>query len=226
MPEDPPQTPVKHRSNRAMWLVGIAVFVTVLTIASSQIFRQRHAADRQQALNNMRSLGTAFLEFDQEFGSFPTDKTALLVIDSTGTELDFTGPHSNAYFRQLIAYGIQSEDIFYAAHPEGIHKPDKIMSPGQALVPGEVGLSYTYGLNTSLDPKIPLLLAAMKTGTHLAWRRPYDKKAAVLLLDNSTHAFDLDRQGQILLSDGSLLLDPTQPYWHGRPIDIRHPETP
>jgi hypothetical protein len=214
-----------------MWLAGIVVILVGLAVSYPMIFRQRHIADCTQAINNMRSLSCAFLEFDQEYGSYPNDQTAQKVIDSTGSELDFTGPHSNAYFRQLIAYGIQSEDIFYAVHPEGSRKPDRIMSPGHALAPGEVGLSYFYGLDSSADLRIPLLLAPMKTGTHLAWRRPFDKKAAVLLIDRGRDPFDnppfdLDRHGEILLSDGSLLLDPTQPYFHKQPIDIRHPEFP
>lgn len=215
-----------------MWLVGTVAILIAGSVSHQVIWRQRKAADRTQALNNMRSLSCALLEFDQEFGSYPNDETAKDVIESTGTEIAvLTGPCSNPYFRQLIAYGIQSEDIFYASHPEGIHKPDRIFTHGQALAPGEVGMSYVYGLTSSSDPRLPLLIAPMKTGTHLAWRRPYDNKAAVLLIARGGDPFhkppfDLDRRGQILLTDGSLLLDPSQPFWHGRDIDIRHPETP
>lgn len=211
-------------------LTFLAIFAFVF---HSYIQKQRSAANCQQAINNMRSLSCAFLEFDQEYGAYPNDETARAVLESTGTDLlALTGPYSNSYFRQLIAYGIQSEQIFYATHPEGIHKPDSIMKPpSQALAPGEVGMSYVYGLNSSSDPRLPLLLAPMKSGTHLAWRGPYHKKAAVLLLhrgDDPFHnpPFDLDRRGQILLADGSLLLDPAQAFWRGRRIDIRHPEVP
>jgi hypothetical protein len=214
-----------------MGLVALAVAGAVVLVSYSMIFRQRHIADRTQAINNMRPLSCAFLEFDQEFGSYPNDETAVDVVEATGSELNLTGPYSNAYFRQLFAFGIQSESIFYSVHPEGTHKPDLIMTPGKVLTPGEVGHSYVYGLTSSDDPRLPLLIAPMKTGTHLAWRRPFENKAAVLLIrrgDDPFHnpPFDLNRRGEILLADGSLLLDPGQPYWDGRPIDIRHPEFP
>lgn len=215
-----------------MGIIALSLLAIFAAVSYSFIARQRHAADCQQAIGNMRSLSYAFLEFDQEFGTYPCDETAKEVIESTGTEImELTGPNSNPYFRQIIAFGIQSEQIFYATHPEGIHKPDSIMTSGQALAPGEVGMSYVYGLNTSSDPRLPLLIAPMKSGTHLAWRGPFGNKAAVLLIHRGgdpflNPPFDLDRRGQILLADGSLLLDPAQPFWHGRDIDIRHPEVP
>ena len=216
----------------AMWIVGIFVLVAFILVNPPTIFPQRKVANRSEAMNNMRSIGLAMLEFDQEFGSFPNDDTAKEVIESTSTEIgELTGPHSNPYFRQLIAFGIQTELMFYAPHPENIHRPDSIMTAGKALAPGEVGMSYVYGLSTSSDPRLPLLLSPMKSGTHQAWRRTFGKKAAVLLVDRPGDPFknpphDINRKGQILLADGSLLLDPSQPYWHGRTIDIRHPEIP
>lgn len=211
---------------RGSVFVGLLVLLLFGFTCNPFVRKQRKAADRTQALNNMRSVGLAMLEFDQEFGSFPDDETAARLLEWPGTRLDLSGPYSNAYFRQLIAYGIQSEDIFFTIHPEGSHRPDRLLTPGRALSPGEVGLSYTYGLNTSSNPKTPLLLSPMKAGTHLAWRQPFGNRAAVLLLDNSVHALPINRRGEILLADGSLLLDPAQAYWHGRAIDLRHPELP
>jgi hypothetical protein len=229
--EDPRSTRQSPAPNRAMWLVGTLAVLTLALSSHRMISRQQKAAHRNQAIGNMRSLHCAFLEFDQEFGSFPDDQTAPVVAESTGSDLVLTGTHSNPYFRQLIAYGIQSEDIFHAVHPEGIHKPDRILTPGHALAAGEAGMSYVYGLSSSADPRTPLLIAPMKSGTHHAWRRPYDHKAAVLTVGITDDPFgiqalDINRRGEILLADGSLLLDPAQAYWHGRTIDIRHPELP
>ncbi|MEP4076231.1 hypothetical protein [Haloferula sp.] len=212
-----------------MWVVGLLVILLFGLTMNPLVSDQRKTADRIQAIANMRSLSCAFLEFDQEFGSYPDDETAPIVADATGSELILTGPHSNPYFRQLIAFGIQSESIFYSVHPEGSRKPDHIVTPGNALAPGEVGLSYVYGHNSSHDPRLPLLIAPMKSGTHLAWRKPFDGTAAVLLISRGRDPFenppfDLNRRGEILLADGSLLLDPSQPYFHGKPINIRHPE--
>ncbi|MEM9237503.1 MAG: hypothetical protein AAGB14_12040 [Verrucomicrobiota bacterium] len=226
MNQPSPKTHRKRKATRAMWIVGILLPLLALLMAPPMILPQRHAADRTQALNNMRSVGLAMLEFDQEFGSLPDDSTAQVVIDATGTELDITGPYSNDCFRQLVAYGIQSEDIFFTVHPEGSRKPDRVLTGRNALAPSEVGMSYVHGSNTSHDPKKPLLLSPLKLDTHLAWRKPFGKRAAVLLIDNSAKALDVNRRGEILLDDGTLLLDSSQPYWRGQPIDIRHPEMP
>ena len=221
----------KRSPNRAM-VFGVLILLAAFALVSHTFIQQQHhAAKDQEAISNMRSLSCAFLEFDQEYGSFPSDHTAKEVADSTGTMLSLTGNFSNPYFRQLIAYGIQSEDLFYSSHPEGSHKPDNRISPGKALAPGEVGMSYVYGLNSSSDSDLPLLIAPMKTGTHLAWRGPFGGKAAVLLIARGgdpfhNPPFDLDAKGRILRADGSLLIDQSQTYFKNHTIDIRHPEMP
>ncbi|MGB6219666.1 hypothetical protein [Haloferula sp.] len=137
----------RERKGLNWGMIGVGVFVgALLLFVFSPCFllssgRQGEARDRTQAINNAKQAGLALLEFDQEFGSFPNEETAALVKKATETDLDLSGTSSNAMFRQLIAFGIQSEDIFYCKHPEGIRKPDRDMSPGKALEAGEVGFS-------------------------------------------------------------------------------------
>ncbi|BCX47170.1 hypothetical protein HAHE_10780 [Haloferula helveola] len=211
-----------------MGICFVAVLLVVAGISFSMLKRQRKAANFQQALSNTRSFSLALLEFDQEFGAYPHEGTKALVEDATGTELGRWRGTSNDCFRQLVAYGFQSEDIFYAIHPQGTHEPDNLIMPmaTEALKPGEVGFSFSYGHSSAHHPEIPLLLAPMQSGSHLAWRDTYGGKAVVRLIDTSELPCTINRKGEIIHPDGKLLLDPARPCWKGLHIDIRHPEFP
>ncbi len=84
---DSPEKPQKRRANRATGIIAFTFFAIVAAVFYSLARNQQHAADCQSAIANMRSLSCAFLEFDQEYGSFPEDETAKEVIESTGTEI-------------------------------------------------------------------------------------------------------------------------------------------
>ena len=132
----------RKKFSMARVLVIVIVVVVVGLAINPPRLSHRKPHDRTEAVNNAKQIGLALLEFEQEFGSFPSEETAEMVKKATGTELDLSGTSSNAMFRQLIAFGIQAEDIFYCKHPEGIRKPDRDISPGKALEAGEVGFSY------------------------------------------------------------------------------------
>lgn len=218
-------------------VVGGLILLVCGMILWPMILRQKKAADRTTAISHCKCVGLALLEFDQEFGSFPSEKTADQVKEISGTPMDLTGFSSNAAFRQLIAFGIQSEIIFSCVHPEGIEKPDQDFSRGKALEAGEVGFSYICGLSTKMNPNTPLMTAPMKIGTETYWTDPYDNKAVVLHLDNSVDA-PLLRQwdGKLPVANGKTLFDNDpdtvwdhsfrpRPVWpEGYSIDLRHPE--
>lgn len=217
--------------NWGMIVIGVFAGVVFLVLSAPMVIRCPKAANRTQAINNAKQVGLALLEFDQEFGSFPNDETAALIKKSTGTSLDLSGGSSNALFRQLIAYGIQSEDIFYCLHPQGIHKPDGDISPGKALEAGEVGWSYFSGQSIStVDPLQegrPLLAAPMVIGTETFWTKPFKGKAVILRLDNSVEApliRDADRK--VSVGSGKTLFDVGEDTVWGvdGKIDLRHPE--
>lgn len=217
-----------RRFTISMFAVGMLVITLAAAVLARLVRQQHHAADYAEATSNMRSLSCALLEFNQEFGAYPCERTRQEVIDATNADLGPWTGSSNDCFRQLIAYGIQSEQIFFAVHPEGTHKPDSILQPfpTAALAAGEVGLNYVYGLDSSYDfHQTPILLAPMKSGTHLA-HRTYDGKVAMCFLDGSSAPCTANRHGEILLPDGTRLLNPAKPYWNGKPIDIRHPDFP
>lgn len=183
---------------------------------------------RTQAISNAKQVGLAMLEFEQDYGAFPSDSTVAEVERVTGSKLDFRDGSSNAMFRQLIAYGVGSEDIFFSSHPEGGKKrPDGVMTGPRALSEGEVGFSYLHGLDSSMDPDTPLLMTPMKSsGSGRFWNSSqYGGKAVILRVDNSAEA-SLIRAGddQVTIGGGVTLLDRTRPCFGGKLPDVRHPE--
>ncbi|MBB5352779.1 prepilin-type N-terminal cleavage/methylation domain-containing protein [Haloferula luteola] len=175
-------------------LVVIVIIAALAGLSAPMVLRQRKAADRTQAINNAKQVGMYLIEFDQEFGSFPDNNTAQDVKDSTGSSLDFSGNKSNDYFRQLIAYGADNEDIFYTKTPY-TRKPDKNLEPGKALSQGEVGFGYvmldaTTGQNSTGNSNRPVLATPL-LDAQTNWTfdmGPYGGKAVILRLDNSVEA--------------------------------------
>ena len=172
-------------------LVVIAIIATLAGIATPMILNARKAADRTQAVSNAKQVGLAMIEFEQEFGSFPDQDTAQSVQDATGTALNIANPSSaNDFFRQLLAYGLQSEDIFFAKTTY-TRKPDNNILGPNALEAGEVGFGYVtdqnVGLSTAGNPG-QVLAAAPLLDAQANWtfdRDAYAGKAVILKLDNS-----------------------------------------
>lgn len=196
-------------------LVVIVIIAALAGLSAPMILRQQKAAARTEAINNAKQVGLALLEFDQEYGSFPDDDTADLVTDSTGTDLSpLSGSSSNDYFRQLIAFGVQSEEIFYTKC-QYTRKPDNVTTTGNALEPGEVGFGYvmldaTTGQNTSGNPGRPVLVTPL-LDANTSWEfdaDPYGSKAVILRLDNSAKALQIrDDTKEVSLGGGKKLQD-------------------
>ena len=176
-------------------LVVIVIIAALAGLSAPMILRQQKAAARTEAINNAKQMGLALLEFDQEFGSFPDQSTAQLVADATGSDLNLSGTStSNDLFRQLIAYGIQSEDIFYTKTAY-TREPDNVINQGKALEAGEVGFGYvlldqTTAQNTSGNPGRPVIVTPLLDASS-NWEfdpDPYGNKAVYLKLDNSVEA--------------------------------------
>ena len=209
-----------------MILVALFVISALAGLSAPKILRAAKASERTEAINNAKQVGLALLEFDQEYGSFPDEETAAMVREATKTELDLSGHTSNAMFRQLIANGVQSEDIFFCLHPE-TGKPDGNMRPGKALEAGEVGFSYLAGQNTSGNPGRSVLFAPMIIGTEQFWPKPFQQKAVLLRLDNSVEApLIRSTDGRVSVGNGKTIFDTGSDTVWGDDFefDLRHPE--
>jgi hypothetical protein len=83
--------------------VLILPIAVVAGLLAPLILRTQVKADQVEMISNMKMVGLSLLEFDQEFGGFPSDETARLVAEATSSEdLKMTG---SSVLRQLEVFG-------------------------------------------------------------------------------------------------------------------------
>ena len=194
----------KYRRSGGFTLVELLVVIVIIAalagLSAPVILKQRKAADRTEAINNIKQIGAMLLEFDTEYGNFPDNETAQDVKDATGTDLTFGGTFSNDYFRQMLAGGGgKSEKPFWCKTAQSPKKADdNFSSPAKALEAGEVGFSYimatqTQGQSASGEPSRPVIVTpSYKFQTDWTFDpEPYAGKAVVLRLDNSATAMQI-----------------------------------
>jgi hypothetical protein len=104
-------------------------------LAAPVILKQRHAADRTEVINNARQLNIAMIDFDSDYGSFPSDK----LVAEEPAFAGLTGP------RVL-------EQLEVADCVKGL---DRLLA-----VRGEANAKWYYfpGMSTSGDPGRPVLV--------------------------------------------------------------------
>lgn len=193
-------------------LVVIVIIAALAGLSAPMILRQQKQAAKTEAISNAKQIGLALLEFDQEYGSYPDSDTAETVQESTGTELNLSGNSSNDYLRQLIAMGVQSEQIFFTKTPY-TRKPDDAINGTKALEAGEVGFGYVMldqstGQNTSGNPGRTVLATPLLNAAE-DWTfdpDPYGGKAVVLKLDSSATALTIrDRDKKLSVGNGKTI---------------------
>lgn len=206
-------------------IVASVLFGVALLIAPMML-RAQKKSDETEASANARQIGYGLLEFDSEYGTFPSDATAALVTSVNPSHgFDLSSKSSNALFRQLFVVGYtQSEQMFYAKVKNAI-KPDGNIDPGKALVKGNVGFAYISGLTSKDDPNTPIVLAPIIPGTTKFDPKGFEGygQAVVLHIDGSVRSYKIEKDGHIY--DGGIdLLSSMHPIWKGKKPDIRYPE--
>ncbi len=210
---------------------GLGIFILLGSIAAIFIWmeaknRQRAAGrDYVSAAKNARQIGLTLFEFENEYGSFPSDATAADITKHHPAHgYNLSGTSSNALFRQLFAAEItRSEQMFFAKIPGTIRPDGRIAPPGEALKKGECGFSYISGMATADDPATPIVLTPLIPGTTKFDPKPFDGKAIILHIDCSVRTYDIHKDGHIY-DKGIDLLSPKHPVWKGKAPDIRYPE--
>lgn len=224
--EDPPGKRKSAAWKNIVGLLLLALLVFFLLDTLPPITpRHKPAADRTEAINNIRQVHLALIDFESEYGSFPDASTIEAVKTEHPTELNLGTGSSNQIFRQLIASGVKSEKIFWCKTPWSPKKPDDIYLPGKALEPGEVGFAYIAGLTMKDDPSTPIVVAPLIPGTTRFDPKPYNGKAIILRLDGSATVMQIRADNGQAWFNGKSLLDPSQPFWKGKTPDIKWPET-
>lgn len=182
--------------------------------------------ERIEALNNIRQMHHALIEFDKRYGSFPNEETLRQLVEQKGIS-SFDLASSNDFFRQLVASGIlESEKPGYCLHKTlPTHRPDGMISPvDEAFSTGECGFAYIGGLSSGDAPDTPLLVAPLVPGTHRFDPKPFGGKAIVLRLDGSATPMTIrEDNGLVSIGGGKTFFDADAPHWHGKTPEIKYP---
>jgi hypothetical protein len=240
LPQPPPNAPppppseATHRSqrwNKAIWVFGSTSIIITLLIAGILTIPSNRSKCNPvpESTTNLRQIGLALLEFETEFGTTPSAATIPLVNATNPSHGLTLGTHSsNDFFRQLFASDCaQSETMFWTRrNSSSSKKPDNIFTGPEALKPGECSFAYITGQTLSTGAKSPIALYPLVPGTpkfdyKLAKEYLYSK-AIILWTDNSVTSHIIDPTGKVLINSKDLF-DPTQPFWHGTPPDIKWP---
>jgi len=208
----------------ASWLVLAVVIASLAGLTQPKVIRSRKASDQTEATRNLRQIGIALCEFENDFGELPNDHTADLVTQACPEHgHNLSGTSSNALFRQLFAAEIiLSEQMFYAEVP-GTRKPDGDIDPGKLLEKGEVGFAYVAGLSSKGNPARPIAFAPVIPGTNRFDPEPFDGYAVFLRIDNSVSSVVIGKDGHCRIG-GIDILSVENPIWDGKAPDIRYPE--
>lgn len=222
-PQAPP--PKRRVSNRA--ILGTLFLIITITAAvllvASELIKANKAASLSQAHSKLREVSLLLSSFEEEYGRFPDDSTALDVKETTGTPITLGDSSSNQLFRQLIATVGRAESIFWAKTSRDSKKPDNIIdSDATALAPGECIYSYVAGLS-SADTGAPVIMTPLIPGTTRFDPKPFGGKAVVFFVGDSILALPIEPDGRVLIN-GRDLFDPAQPYWRGKTPDLKWPE--
>ena len=222
----PPPGPEARRSRRiALWIFipGGLLVGAFLAIAGITHFKQRPIANLSEVMGNLRSLHYALMSFETDYGSYPDSSTAGKVKAATSTTAPLGNTSSNELLRQLVATHVRSESLFYAPSSVCPRKPDNVLGP-DTLAKGECAFAYVAGLSTTGDPDTPVLMApVLPSARCFERRRDLRHRAGILFRDGSVRAFPVNSRGEVILN-GMSLLDPRQPFWGGKPPDIKWPE--
>ncbi len=220
----PPPGPEAIRSRRIVKILfGIPiVLVLLIAIMVPLVLRNKRSANRYEALSDLKAIGRELREFESLHGKFPDDSTnpAVKALDHTGLRLG--ARTSNDYFRQLLATGSKSEKIYFAGISTRHFYPNDILG-SEALTRDECSFSYIPGLSSASSPEAPAVITPLVPGTRKFDPKPFGKMATVLFVDGSVQALPIDKNGDVILN-GMNLFDPRQPFWGGKPPDIKYPE--
>jgi len=221
--------------------VWVAVLILVIVVGSvayvgvPAVLRAKKSADLTYTDNDMRNLGIFVFAFEDEWGTFPSEKILLENPDKFRGLRE--GRSSNALLSMLIAGGFtNSEEIFASpGFPKWSREPDNVVSPpSRMLERGECGMGYVMleggrAMNTSDNGGRPLLVAPLEPGSGGAdpkfARRAYNRRAVYLRIDQSVKQSQIDDEGRVLLP-GNLTLFERGPdtVWEGDIPDVRGPE--
>jgi hypothetical protein len=208
-----------------LWVGGGSVVMLLILLLMPQLLpRRRGPHNIKDAVNNARQIGLALFDFECKYGKFPDSSTVAAVRRDTGTTLTLPDRTSNDLFAQLLASGIAGSEHLFYANAISMRKPDNVFaSDATILEHGECAFVYIHGLSTASDANTPVAFGPVIPGTATLDRKSCEGRAAILRVDNSVTTYPINPAGKIIIN-GLDLLDPRQPFWHGKAPDVKWPK--
>lgn len=195
----------------------------IVLLLSLFLPRRRGPHTISEAVSNARQIGMALFEFETEYGKFPDSSTAAAVRARTGSTLALPDRTSNDLFAQLIASGICGTEHMFYAKAKSMRRPDGVFATDATILEhGECAFAYISGLPTAGDPSTPIAFGPVIPGTSTLDRKSCEGRAIILRIDNSATSLPINSAGKIIVH-GLDLLDPRQPFWHGKAPDVKWP---
>lgn len=203
------------------WFTLIALVIVGLLLfwfSYPFVIRSHRNPELVNAQNNMRQLGMALIQFDNEYGSFPDAATARKMSRNANVPWKLEGNFSNDYFRQLVASGKLSDELVYYTKTAFTREPDRrIEPPEKALAAGEVGFGYLMNgrtaFNTKGNPSRPIACAPLEfedgSVSYQSFDQTiYDGFAMLLRIDCSVQRIKIEpTTGQAMLGSNKTLLE-------------------
>lgn len=188
------------------------------------VIGSRKSCSRTEPVSNAKQIGLALFTFDQDYGKYPDTTTVVAVRRETGSTLILPDRTSNDLFAQLLATGILGTEKIFYLRAKSMRKPDNVFdTDATILAHGECAFAYIAGLSSRDDPNTPVFFGPVIPGTTTLDRKSRDGKAVVLSVDNAVSSYPINPAGKIIVN-GRDLLDPRQPFWHGKAPDVKWPK--
>jgi len=227
-------------SGSGLAVMGLALGLFEIVIAWFTVpvmVESKKTSARAVAVQNLRQIGFILLDFETEYGSFPSRQ---IYRDNADKFKNATGGDSaNDLLGLLLAGGIvDNEEIFYAKGGSRFDKkPDNVFdNPEKLLEPGECGFGYVMlegdvPLSTAMpNGACPVVVAPLMPGSGGADtefnHRPYDGVAVYLRLDLAVKSGRINEFGKVRLPENRHTLFETGPdtVWGDKMPDVRPPE--
>lgn len=180
---------------------GVLVGIVVILLLAVAIIRQSRKAALVEATSNMKSQYYLLMEFDQDYGQFPCDATAV------GKLAGYRSDHySNEYLAQLHGAGLtMSEIVFFTKGVTALKgRPD---NAAPWLDAGECSYAYIVGLSSKSRGDTPVVLVPMRYGGEEFVPGLYGNKAAYLRVDGSVRQCELNAENKAVIGGGKMLFD-------------------
>lgn len=158
-----------HRGITKLEIVFVLVIIAVLIgLVCPPQLKAAKAAAKAQATSNAKEIGTALINFSEQYESYPSQDT-LQQLQAKGVKVLPIGGDANSYLGQLLAAGCaDSEKIFYVKGISSREGDSRFDTPESLLKKGENGFGYVMlqGEKTLHKPGsiVPVVVAPLLTG--------------------------------------------------------------